>query len=103
VVNVSFGESSEFDTTSKVGDSGDELRDLLEEWMEDNAFKNYYHIQGTTAKKMIFDDVRIPLKDANGNNYNINKFSRSLANFFKTLGMSVDRDLNGGTLYIKVR
>ena len=23
---------------------------------------------------MIFDDVRIPLKDDNGNNYNINKF-----------------------------
>lgn len=103
VVNVSFNETSDYDTTSEVGDSGDELRDLLEEWMEKNSYKNYYHIQGTTAKKMIFDDVRIPLKDENGNNYNINKFSRSLANFFKGLGMSVERDLNGGTLYIKVR
>lgn len=103
VVNVSFNEMSDYDTTSEVGDSGDELRDVLEEWMEKNSYKNYYHIQGTTAKKMIFDDIRIPLKDENGNNYNINKFSRSLANFFKSLGMSVDRDLNGGTLYIKVR
>lgn len=104
VVNVSFNEMSDYDTTSEVGDSGDELRDVLEEWMEQNSFKNYYHIQGTTAKKMIFDDVRIPLKDpVTGNNYNINKFSRSLANFFKGLGMSVDRDMNGGTLYIKVR
>lgn len=103
VVNVSFNETSDYDTTSEVGDSGDELRDLLEEWMEKNSYKNYYHIQGTTAKKMIFDDVRIPLKDENGNNYNINKFSRSLANFFKGLGMSVERDLNGATLYIKVR
>lgn len=103
VVNVSFNEMSDYDTTSEVGDSGDELRDVLEEWMEKNSYKNYYHIQGTTAKKMIFDDIRIPLKDENGNNYNINKFSRSLANFFKGLGMSVDRDLNGGTLYIKVR
>ena len=103
VVNVSFNEMSDYDTTSEVGDSGDELRDVLEEWMEKNSYKNYYHIQGTTAKKMIFDDIRIPLKDENGNNYNINKFSRSLAKFFKSLGMSVDRDLNGGTLYIKVR
>lgn len=103
VVNVSFNETSDYDTTSEVGDSGDELRDVLEEWMEKNSYKNYYHIQGTTTKKMIFDDIRIPLKDENGNNYNINKFSRSLANFFKSLGMSVDRDLNGGTLYIKVR
>ena len=103
VVNVSFSEMSDYNTTSEVGDSGDELRDVLEEWMENNSYKNYYHIQGTTAKKMIFDDVRIPLKDENGKNYNINKFSRLLANFFKGLGMSVDRDLNGGTLYIKVR
>lgn len=103
VVNVTFNEMSSYDTTSEVGDSGDELRDLLEEWMEKNSYKNYYHIQGTTAKKMIFDDVRIPLKDENGNNYNINKFSRSLSSFFKSIGMSVERDLNGGTIYIKVK
>lgn len=104
VVNVSFDEMSEYDTSSPIGNSGDELRDLLEDWMEQNAFKNYYHIQGTTAKKMIFDDVRIPLKDpATGNNYNINKFSRSLAAFFRNLGMSVERDMNGGTLYIRVK
>lgn len=103
VVNISFDEASSFDTSSEVG-SGDELRDVLEEWMEQNSYKNYYHIQGTTAKKMIFDDVRIPLKDpTTGNNYNINKFSRSLGNFFKSIGMPAERDLNGGTLYIKVK
>lgn len=104
VINISFDEMSDYDTTSEIGDEGDELRDLLEIWMEENSYKNYYHIQGTTAKKMIFDDVRIPLKDPKtGNNYNINKFSRSLANFLKGLGLQVDRDLNGGTLYIKVK
>lgn len=104
VVNISFNESSNYNTTSEIGDGGDELRDLLELWMEENSYKNYYHIQGTTAKKMIFDDVRIPLKDPKtGHNYNINKFSRSLANFFKGWGIQVDRDLNGGTLYIKVK
>lgn len=104
VVNISFNEMSDYDTSSELGESKIELRDLLEEWMENNAYKNYYHIQGTTAKKMIFDDVRIPLKDPNtGNNYNINKFSRSLSNFFKQYGMAVERDMNGGTLYIKVK
>lgn len=104
VINITFDEMSDYDTSTEVGEDGDELRDAIEDWMEKNAFKNYYHIQGTTTKKMIFDDVRIPLKDPNtGNNYNINKFSKSLAGFFKGLGMSVDRELNGGTLYIKVR
>lgn len=104
VVNISFSEMSDYDTTSEVGTSGDELRDLLEDWMEQNAYKNYYHIQGTTAKKMIFDEVRIPLKDpVTGNNYNINKFARAFANFFKNNGMTIERDLNGSTLYITVK
>ena len=104
VVNISFSEMSEYNTASEIGEDGDELRDLLEIWMEENSYKNYYHIQGTTDKKMIFDDVRIPLKDpTTGRNYNINKFSRSLANFFKGYGMQVERNLNGGTLYIKIQ
>lgn len=104
VVNITFNEMSDYDTTSEVGEDGYELRDLLELWMEENAYKNYYHIQGTTAKKMIFDEVRIPLKDpTTGRNYNINKFSMSLAKFFKDNGMQVDRNMNGGTLYITVR
>ena len=104
VVNITFDEMSDYDTSSEVGDDGDTLSDLLEEWMEENAFKNYYHIQGTTPVKMIFDDVRIPLKDpATGNNYNINKFSRSLAKFFKDYGMSVERSMDRGTLSIKVK
>lgn len=103
-VNITFSEMSDYDTTSEVGEDGYELRDLLELWMEENAYKNYYHIQGTTDKKMIFDEVRIPLKDpTTGRNYNINKFSMSLAKFFKDNGMQVDRNMNGGTLYITVR
>lgn len=104
VVNVSFDEMSEYNTSSEIGGTGDELKDVLEEWMENNSYKNYYHIQGTTEKKMIFDDVRIPLRDPiTGNNYNINKFSRAIAKFFKDCGISVERNLNGGTLYVKVK
>ena len=104
VVNVTFSEMSDYDTTTELGEDGFELRDLLELWMEENAYKNYYHIQGTTDKKMVFDEVRIPLKDpTTGRNYNINKFSMSLASFFKKYGMQVDRNMNGGTLYITVR
>jgi len=73
-------------------------------WMEEHAYKNYYHIQGTTDKAMIFDEVRIPLKDpTTGRNYNINRFSIELLKFFKSLGLDITRNTNGGTLYIKVK
>ena len=44
VVNITFSEMSDYDTTTEVGEDGFELRDLLELWMEENAYKNYYHI-----------------------------------------------------------
>lgn len=104
VVNITFDEMSDYDTATEIGEDGFELRDVLELWMEENAYKNYYHIQGTTDKKMIFDEVRIPLKDPKtGRNYNVNKFSMSLAMFFKQYGMQIERNLNGGTLYITVK
>lgn len=76
--------------SSEPGNSGLPLSDQLEEWMAKNAFKNNYHIQGITDTKMIFDDVRIPLKDGNGNNYSSNKFALE---FFKTINLVPVKDI----------
>lgn len=103
-VEISFDEMSDYDMSSEVGSSGDELRDVLEEWMEQNAYKNYYHIQGTTDKSMIFDEVRIPLKNENGTNYNASKFGKQLGDFFKNdLGLEVKRTVSVGKLFIMVK
>lgn len=72
--------------------------------MEKNAFKNNYHIQGTTDLRMIFDDVKIPLKDqASGSNYNPNKFALELFKFFKSLGLQPAKDVKGSTIYITIK
>jgi hypothetical protein len=66
----SFDAGTDKTMSSEIGSSGLPLSDQLEEWMVKNAYKNNYHIQGTTDLKMIFDDVKIPLKDqATNNNY----------------------------------
>jgi hypothetical protein len=49
---------------------------------------------------MIFDDVRIPLKDHNGNNYNINKFGLEILKFVRSLGFQIDRQTKNNTLVI---
>lgn len=104
IVNIGFDEMSDYLTSSEVGSDGNALSDELELWMEEHAYKNYYHIQGTSDKMMIFDEVRIPLKDPKtGRNYNANRFAMELQKFFKELGLSVSRDINGGTLYIKIK
>jgi len=104
IVDVSFSVDSQIKMSSEIGPEGLPLADQLELWMEKNAFKNNYHIQGTTEMKMIFDDVKIPLKDLlTGNNYNPNKFALELFKFFKNLSLNPSKDIKGNTIYITIK
>ena len=104
IVNFGFAESSQLSMSSEVGDQGLQLSDEIELWMEKYAYKNSYHIQGTTDKQMIFDDVRIPLKDTvTGNNYNANKFALEIFKFMRNLGLKITRDIKGNTIYVTIQ
>ncbi|MDR3226882.1 MAG: DUF6175 family protein [Prevotellaceae bacterium] len=104
IVDISFAADSGHKMSSEFGDDGLPLSDQIEIWMEENAFKNNYHIQGTTDVRMIFDDVRIPLKDqSTGNNYNPNKFGLEMFKFFRKLGLQIGRDIKGNTIYITIK
>ena len=100
MVDFTFDPSSTLSMFSEIGNDGLGLSDHLELWMSENAYKNNYHIQGTTDKRMIFDDVRIPLKDENGNKYNINKFGLEFLKFARELGVKISRTTVGNTLII---
>lgn len=104
MVIFGFTEDSQLLMSSEVGTQGLQLSDELEMWMEEHAYKNNYHIQGTTDRQMIFDDVRIPLKDSNtGNNYNPNKFALEIFKFMRGLGIQIQRDIKGNTIYITIK
>lgn len=104
IVDISFSADSQTKMSSEIGTDKLPLSDQLEMWMEKNAFKNNYHIQGTTDLRMIFDDVKIPLKDqASDNNYNPNKFALELFKFFKSLGLQPAKDVKGSTIYITIK
>lgn len=105
-IQVNFGcdMNSAYTMSSEVGTEGLLLSDEIELWMEQAAYKNNYHIQGTTDSQMIFDDVRIPLKDpVNGRNYNPNKFAMEIFKFMRSLGLQVSRDIKGNTIYITIK
>jgi hypothetical protein len=104
IIDISFDSGSEYKMSSEVGSDKLPLSDQIEMWMETNSYKNNYHIQGTTDLKMIFDDVRIPLKDqATGNNYNPNKFALELFKFFKSLGLQPGKDIKGNTIFMTIK
>lgn len=104
IINIGFDEGSSFLMSSEVGTQGLQLSDEIELWMEKNAYKNNYHIQGTTDKQMVLDDVRIPLKDpVTGNNYNANKFALEFFKFARALNLQITRDIKGNTIYITIK
>jgi hypothetical protein len=104
IIDISFSADSKYKMSSEIGSDALPLSDQIEMWMEKNSFKNSYHIQGTTDLKMIFDDVKIPLKDqATGYNYNPNKFALELFKFFKGLGLQPSKDVKGNTIYITIK
>ncbi len=83
--------------------NGSELVDQIEDWVADHAYKNNYHVQGSSELEMIFDDIRIPLKDGNGRNYNINQFDREVRQLFRNLGLQVAHVTRNNTLVITIK
>lgn len=100
VVDISISETADYDFDLELND-GSFLSEAVEDWIEENAYKNYYHIQGTTGHKMIFDDVKVPLTDPkNGKPFRINRFANKIKRFFKKLDIEADRTVQGGNIVI---
>ncbi len=103
VLNIGLSEDADYDFDAEVDDSGDLLSDLIEDWVQDASFKNYYHLQGVTDTKMIFDLVKIPLKDDRGRSYRVSKFGARFKKFLKSKGLDASRVINGNNLVFTLK
>lgn len=101
ILDIKIDEASIHTLHDSINES--ELADLIEDWVADHAYKNYYHIQGSTELEIIFDDIRIPLKDGNGRNYNINQFDREIRQLFKKIELQVAHTTKNNTLVITIK
>ena len=100
LVDFGFSENAVINMTTEIDKTGLALSDLLEDWISKNSFNGSYHIQGTTNQKMIFDEVKIPLKDKNSNNYTSTKFAVDIFKYLKSLNLDVSKEIKRGTIYI---
>ncbi len=101
-VNFSLAQGSKYKFSTEIKPDGLPFSDLLETWMADNAVKNNYHIQGSTDLKLFFDEVRIPLRDENGRNYNANKFALKIYQFLKSKNINSSKQIKNGIIYITI-
>jgi hypothetical protein len=101
-LNISIENESKINFASPF--KGLPLSDLIEQWVELNSFKNDYHIQGTSDLIMIFDDIKIPLRDPiTSLNYSPNKFALALFKFFSDIGLKVEKASKSGNLYFTIK
>jgi len=90
-IEIHISEDSEIeDFDSEIGADGDVLADIIEDWLDENAYKNNYHAS-STDKIFIVDDFRIPLRDERGRNYKASKVYRQLRDFLKGYGLKIKR------------
>lgn len=93
-LDILIDENSELTMDSEIGTDGDLISDLIEDWLDDNSYKNYYHIMVSSESKIIIDDFRIPLRDEKGRNYKASKVLRKLRKFAKnSLGLTVKQGI----------
>lgn len=69
-------DESEYSLEDEVGDDYDYISDLLNDWVAENSYKNYYKVR--TGSRALFYEVKIPLRDENGNNYSEAQLERSM-------------------------
>ncbi len=102
LVDLSFAEGSVYTMKSDIPQFKMPLSDVLEDWFAKNSVNNSYHIQGTSELKMIFDNVKIPLKDGSGRNYNTNRYALDIYKFLSSIGLMCNKDIKANTIYITI-
>ncbi len=100
VMNVGVLDGATFDLDTEIGGEGDFLSDVIEDWVYSNSFNNYYHVQGTTSNKILFDIVKIPIKDDKGRNFRVSKFASLFVKYLNSIGYSSSRVINGNNITI---
>ena len=103
VLTVGVTPDTEKDFDMEINSDGDMLSDAIEAWVEQNAYKNYYHMQGVTKTKLIFDDIRIPLRGAMGHNYRTSDFVKIFRKYLKSLGLKSGRSIQGNNIVITIK
>lgn len=91
IVRIKKFDSWSGDLEQEYGDK--ELKDVIEEWMGSNTVKNRFSTTDATENMMLFEQVRIPLYDANGKATDARGFLKGLQNFLKAAPYNIPNKL----------
>jgi hypothetical protein len=68
--------------------NGEELGSLIEKWISENTVKGRFSTTDATENMMFFEQVRIPLYDANNKAIDTREWAKGLQKYLKTLNVT---------------
>ncbi|MBU0764851.1 MAG: hypothetical protein KJ607_08455 [Bacteroidetes bacterium] len=77
IVRIKKWDDWEEDLETEYG--GEELADIIEKWMVNNTVQGRFNLTDATENMMLFEQVRIPLYDENGNATDARRFVKGLS------------------------
>jgi hypothetical protein len=87
-IEFRLAQGAKVNFNSEVGKDGDLLSEAIMDFMAANSFKNQYKKSTSTPKVIVYEDVRIPIRKENGQNYTTEEFGRTLRKFLRDLGLN---------------
>ncbi len=93
---------SKIDFQKEVGKDGDLLSEVIMDFMAEKSFKNQYRKSVSTGKTIVYEDVRIPKRKENGQNYTIDEFGRTLRKFLRDLKLDVSLNYPRGQIKVTI-
>lgn len=72
---------------------GEELTEHINAWLQKNTVKGRFNMSDATENIARFDQVRIPLYDANGNAIDARQFAKGLQKYLKAAPFTIDAKL----------
>lgn len=79
------------------------ISDYVRSWLRKNAVGGRFHQQGKTDLAIIFDEIKIPNKNADGDLQDATDFAVRLTRFLKRKGVNASNRLDGSTIYITIK
>jgi hypothetical protein len=102
-LRIEVDQNSMYDLETFVGNEGDYLTDLIQDWVQDKCESwrtagmlddVYFNIAGRDPSFLTFDFVRIPMADEEGQRYDINNYARELRKAIALMGAKSNKGEN---------
>lgn len=98
-LRISVGEDCMRTMNDPVASSGP-LSRVIRRWVAKNAQDHKFHIQGIVDEYMLFDNVQIPTKDADGIPMDASEYAYQVQEYLSTLGIPSHNKVEGSAIYI---